>query len=344
MPAGPRVAQDRPMQAGVAEVRPPSEQGSSASAGGPVQHRFAFRGEGLALFTLILKNMLLTLVTLGIYAPWAKTERRKYMWQNIEIAGHRLRYHGTGRELFIGYAKVMLAYGTFIGLPMLIGWVAGKTTALIVQLGLALALLGVIPYAIWGARRYLLSRTSWRGVHFRLEGDAHAYAKMFIGGYLLTLVTLGFYGPHWMNRLYRAMTEASALGTRRFEYRGSDKQAFRIMAKGVLLTLVTFGIYGFWYQANLLRFHLENTWFDGAHGETDLKGTDMLMLTCIQIFGLVFSLGLAFPWIAGYSLQYVLSRTRFVGPIDFAHIYQAGARGDATADGLADVLDVGLAI
>jgi hypothetical protein len=55
------------MQAGIAEVPPVSEQGSSASAGGPIHHRFAFRGEGLALFTLILKNMLLTLVTLGIW-------------------------------------------------------------------------------------------------------------------------------------------------------------------------------------------------------------------------------------------------------------------------------------
>lgn len=332
------------MQAGNAEVPPPPDQPPAPAASAAIRHRFGFRGEGLALFTLILKNMLLTLVTLGIYVPWAKTERRKYIWQNVEIAGHRLRYHGTGKELFIGYLKVALAYGAFVGLPLLVNWLAGKTTGIIVQVLLALGLVAVIPYAIWGARRYLLSRTSWRGVHFRLEGDANAYAKALIGGYLLTIVTLGFYAPYWMNRLYRLITEASALGTRRFEYRGSDKEAFRIMVKGLLLSIVTFGIYGFWYQANLFRFRLENTWFDGAHGETELKGTDMMMLTCIQVFGLVFSLGFAFPWIATYSLNYVLERTRFVGPIDFAHIYQAASSGNATADGLADALDVGLAI
>jgi len=60
-----------------------------------IQHR----GTGGSLFVLVAKNLLLTLVTLGIYMPWARTERRKYIWQNLEIGGHGLRYHGTGVEL-----------------------------------------------------------------------------------------------------------------------------------------------------------------------------------------------------------------------------------------------------
>jgi uncharacterized membrane protein YjgN (DUF898 family) len=332
------------MQAGIVEVPAPEQVPAEANRGAVLRHTFAFRGEGLALFTLILKNMLLTLVTLGIYLPWAKTERRKYIWQNIEIAGHRLRYHGTGRELFIGYAKVLAAYGAFLGLPILINWAAGKTPALIVQITLVLGVIAVVPYAIWGARRYLLSRTSWRGIHFRLDGSASHYAKVLVLGYLLTIVTLGFYAPIWLNRMYRVMTDATAIGTRHFEYRGDDKEAFRIGIKGFLLTLVTLGLYGFWYQASLLRFHLENTHFDGARGQTDLSGSDFLMLTCIQVFGITFSLGLAFPWVASYSLQYVLARVRFVGPIDYARIYQAASTGNATADGLADALDVGLAL
>jgi uncharacterized membrane protein YjgN (DUF898 family) len=91
------------MQAGNVDGSPAPEKGSAQASGAAPRHRFAFRGEGLALFTLILKNMVLTLVTLGVYLPWAKTERRKYIWQNIEIVGHCLRYHGTGRELFSSF-------------------------------------------------------------------------------------------------------------------------------------------------------------------------------------------------------------------------------------------------
>ena len=55
-------------------------------------------------------------------------------------------------------------------------------------------------------------------------------------------------------------------------------------------------------------------------------------------------LGLAFPWVTTYSLRFYLARMRFVGPIRFAQIYQADSQGDASADGLADALDVGIAL
>jgi uncharacterized membrane protein YjgN (DUF898 family) len=161
----------------------------------------SFKGTGLTFFAVVLKNVLLTLLTLGIYLPWAKTERRAYLLQNTEIAGHRLRYHGTGKELLIGYLKVIAGYAAFIGVPAIVGAVAGKPTGAITQVGLALVLLPLVPFAIWGSRRYLLSRTSYRGVRFRLEGSAAAYTTSFIGGYLLTLITLGLYGPIWMNKL-----------------------------------------------------------------------------------------------------------------------------------------------
>ena len=68
------------------------------------------------------------------------------------------------------------------------------------------------------------------------------------------------------------------------------------------------------------------------------------MLTLLQIFGLTFTLGLAFPWITAYTLRFMLERLRFVGHIDFSHIYQVDSQGSASADGLADALDVGLAV
>ena len=56
----------------------------------PQSFRFGFHGEGGAFFLVLLKNVLLTLVTFGIYAAWAKTNRRKYIWSNVEIHGQRL--------------------------------------------------------------------------------------------------------------------------------------------------------------------------------------------------------------------------------------------------------------
>ena len=318
-----------------------------APAGAEVLN-FAFMGSGGAFFALVVKNMLLSLMTLGLYLPWAKTSRRQYMWQNIEVAGHRLRYHGTGRELFVGYAKVVLGYLIFIATPIAATKLLGKPVGISLQVLLSLALVAVIPFAIWGSRRYLLSRTSWRGIRFRLaDGSGHEakrFAKTMVFGYLLTLVTLGLYGPIWTNRMHAIMTNATALGTQPFAYRGEDKVVFKLALKAIPLILITFGIYSFWYAAKLLRYQADNTWFDGAHGELHIRGGELFQLMLMQIFALTFTLGLAFPWVTTYSLRFYLSRLRFVGPIQFARIYQADSGGDASANGLADALDVGIAL
>ena len=56
--------------------------------------RTSYHGTGQALFALVFKNLLLTILSVGCYLPWARTERRKYLWQNVEFDGHRLRYTG----------------------------------------------------------------------------------------------------------------------------------------------------------------------------------------------------------------------------------------------------------
>src|SRR5262249_36989146 len=122
-------------------------------------------------FTLVFKNLLLTLVTLGLYLPWARTERRKYLWQNIAFDGHRLRYHGTGRELIAGYLKVGLGYLVLIIAPMVLTKIH-KQAGLIAQIVGFLILFPLIPIAIYGSRRYLLGRTSLRGIRFGLEPGA----------------------------------------------------------------------------------------------------------------------------------------------------------------------------
>lgn len=310
----------------------------------PAVHKLSFHGTGGAFFLLMLRNLVLTILTVGFYTPWARTQRRFFIWQNVEIGGHRLRYHGTGKELFVGYLKVVAFYAVFTVCFLVAQRMGGQQAAAIVQGGFGLVVLVIVPYAIWGSRRYLLSRTSWRGVRFGLHGPARPFMGMFIGGYLLSLLTLGLYSPVWVNRMYRLFTTSSALGTQRFEYRGKDKDAFVIGVQGFLLSLVTLGVYSFWYRAALMRYQMSHTWFGGARGQSTITGGDLLVLTLLQLFALTATLGIAFPWVLTFSLNYTLERIRFLGPIDFGSVLQAPSSGDAAADDLADVLDVGLGI
>jgi uncharacterized membrane protein YjgN (DUF898 family) len=285
----------------------------------------------------------LTLVTLGLYLPWARTERRKYLWQNIAFDGHRLRYHGTGKELVAGYLKVGLGYLVLIVAPLVLSKI-DKRAGLVAQgVGLTI-LIPLIPIAIYGSRRYLLGRTSLRNIRFGLERGAAGYLGIFVGGFLLTAITLGLYGPVMQNNLRRYMTERTRYGSAAFGYDGSGSRAFSIAMKGGVLSLVTLGLYYPWFIAEMACFHVESTFIHGARGRLDLTGKDVFWILAASIFGTLFSFGLAFPWISTYVVRTVVSKVSFVGEIDYAAIEQRSVSGDAAADGLASALDVGLEV
>jgi uncharacterized membrane protein YjgN (DUF898 family) len=321
----------------------PLGAGAAVDAAGAPQevYRFRYHGDGTAFFFLLLKNILLTAITLFIYRAWAKTARRRYIWSNIEIHGQRLQYTGTGRELFIGYLKVAAVWLGLVLVPLLAGRIS-STAQVAAQGALALAVLPLIPFAMYWSRAYVLSRTSWRGIRCGLVGPATPYAQAFLIGNVLTVLTLGLYGPVVMNRLRTIMTNNSRLGSEPFGYDGRDRDVWLLCMKGLVLSILTLGIYYFWFQAALQRYQFEHTRFGQARGRFDLKGGQLLGLFLLNLFGSTLTLGLAFPWIATYSLRRVLESVSFVGPIDFGRVIQRAAGGSGTADGLADALGVDL--
>jgi len=53
------------------------------------------------LFVLFIINILLGVITLGIYRFWGKTRIRKYIWSRSSFRGEHFEYSGTGGELFV---------------------------------------------------------------------------------------------------------------------------------------------------------------------------------------------------------------------------------------------------
>ncbi len=67
----------------------------------------SYSGKGGEMFMLMMKNLVLTIITLGIYRAWAKTDFRRYVWGNVHFLGDRASYTGTGEELFKGWLKLI---------------------------------------------------------------------------------------------------------------------------------------------------------------------------------------------------------------------------------------------
>jgi len=302
-----------------------------------------FHGSGGSLFGIMIVNLLLTIVTLGIYSFWAKAKVRRYLYGQTSFAGDRFAYHGTGKELFFGalkaFALLIAFYAAFFAIARFVG--QGMAIAFI-YLGLA----AIIPLALYGSMRYAMSRTSWRGIRFSFRGRLGECYKQFLGSLLLTIVTLGVYAPFFHANMRRYWTNNTYLGNMPFAYDGKGKDLVWHFLLAILLTFPTLYLYWLWYGARQMRYDWGHTRFSTGKFSSNVSGGAILWLVVSNLVLLIVTVGLAFPWLMIRNIRFMLERTGLEGQINWAKI-TADARAPkvgATGEGLADALDVGVAV
>ncbi len=302
-----------------------------------------FHGTGGSLMKIHIVNLLLTLVTLGFYSFWAKVKVRKYFYNETEVGGDRFDYHGTGKELMIGWLKVSVVFIVVLGAmgAMQVVW-SGPMSELLANLVFYAGLLFLVPVAIVGSRRYRLSRSSWRGIRFSFRGHAKEFIRIFTPGALLSVVTLGLYTPYFDNKVREYLIDHSYFGTRKFNYDGQGSELFGPYLKASLLLFPTLGLYWFWFTPWKQRYYWSHTSFEGLRFSSDVTGGGLLGLSLGNFALLVFTLGLAWPWVLVRKAQYTMDHLAVQGSVDLSAIEQEAQAASATGEGMAEFLDTGL--
>jgi uncharacterized membrane protein YjgN (DUF898 family) len=305
-----------------------------------------FHGDGGSLFFLHLKNILLTIITFGIYTFWAKTEVRKYLYGQLSLGGDRFQYHGTGGELFKGWLKaagiyIVLSFGAqFIAAAIGVG-MDDMYVPLVAAAVLALSVLFfLIPLALLGTRRYRLSRSSWRGIRFSFRGKLGEIVKLYGPGSLLTLFTLGLYFPVFEMRMRTYLVNESRFGSAPFRFDGKASEVYGRMLLGLFLSLLTLGIYYPWYVAFKHRYYWSKTSIAGAHFESTVRGGDLFVFSLVNFFLLVITLGIAYPWVQAREMVFHTDRLVLHGTAEFNDVVQEMSTATATGAELAEMFDV----
>lgn len=159
-----------------------------------------FDGRRWPLFRLLLVNILLTVVTVGIYRFWAKTRVRRFFWRHTRLLGDPLEYVGTGSELFVGFLVAIVILVPIGGIYSLLQFLTLGTAGylpLVLDAAYYTLILFLIQVAIHRMRRYRLTRTAWRGIRFGLDGSSLRYALISFGYGLLSAATLWLAYP-WL--------------------------------------------------------------------------------------------------------------------------------------------------
>ena len=117
-----------------------------------------FGGTGGEYFRIWIVNLLLIMVTFGIYYPWAKVRKIKYFYNNTSIGGHALDFHAEPKKMLRGSLIVgvfFMVYSVAVDFSPVAGLIA-------IACFMALA-----PLLFRASMRFRLANTSWRGMRFR---------------------------------------------------------------------------------------------------------------------------------------------------------------------------------
>ncbi|HCK84255.1 MAG TPA: hypothetical protein DHW63_06980 [Hyphomonadaceae bacterium] len=170
-------------------------------------------------------SALLAIPTLTLFRFWERTIVRRHLWGETTIGGEPLEYTGKGSELLVGF---LIAIFTVV-LPLSIALVAVQLL-LPPEALLAVVLLAIYPImfvligmAIFLVRRYQLSRTVWRGVRFEQQGSSWSFGFLTLGYILLTIITLGWFGPAMQLRLEKRLWDNAYFGDMKFSYDNSKE-------------------------------------------------------------------------------------------------------------------------
>jgi len=181
---------------------------------------FGFTGTWRDYAPIAFTNLLLTIVTLGIYRFWATTRTRRYLWSRTRFIDEPLEWSGTGLELFIGFILVLVLFLIpFVFLQFGVQALIFQGYAgLAISFGaLAIVLLFYLSgVALFRMLRYRLSRTWWHGIRGGSDDKGWGYGWSYVWRNIVAMIPLYLLVPWAMTSLWNDRWNAMSFGPHPF--------------------------------------------------------------------------------------------------------------------------------
>lgn len=339
-------------------------------------HRPEFSGRAGEYFGIWFVNLLLSIVTLGIYSAWAKVRTERYFYANTRLAGASFEYLAS---------PIAILKGRLIAYAVVIAMAVSSKFAPFLYVALAFGVGILVPALIVWSLRFRARNSAWRGLSFRFDESAGAAYGPFMLWAWLTGLSLSLLYPVMKKRQHAFVVEGHRYGTRRFAYQGETSAYYEpygiavalwfllfvaIGVMGVMAgtaaaadaaptppkpTAATYAIIAAVYLGAfavmiLLRVRYTNLLWNSSRleshrFESTLRTRDMLWLYGSNLVAIVCTLGLAVPWamvrLARYRAEHFALHAN--GSIDDFVAASENRYGAGSAE-LVDALDVGVDI
>ncbi len=311
---------------------------------------FAFHGSGREYFKIWLVNIILTILTLGIYSAWAKVRHKKYIYGSVRLNGAGFEYLADPVKILKGrmIAGVFLVlYSTLSNLFPQIGFI------------FSLVLFPAVPWIVVRALAFNARNSALRNIRFGFSGRVKDAAKTFVLWPILVPLTLGILAPYAYYRQRKFIVENSSYGTTRFAFTATARDYYRLFLSasvplviGVCLVAaviffipplaVPAALALYLYLFALYSVKTTNLQFNSsqlaAHRfKANLRIKEYLALVVTNSLATALTLGLFYPWAKIRTLRYKFSRLSLItsGDIDTfiaGEQKQVGSVGEEMSD------------
>lgn len=195
--------------------------------------RIAFAGSGAEYFRIWAVNLLLSVVTLGIYSAWAKVRRERYFLNNTVLDGSPFDYHAD---------PVRILKGRIVVAVVVSGLAIASHLNPVVSAVASLLFLVLMPWMISRALRFRAHNTSWRGLRFGFDGTAGQAATAWLLWPTLVPLSLGLLFPQMIVAQWRYLLEHLRFGQAGFGLEARVGPIYRAMAAAGLCFALIAGI------------------------------------------------------------------------------------------------------
>lgn len=331
---------------------------------------FAFTGNGSEYFRIWIVNLLLSVITLGIYSAWAKVRRLRYFYGHTSVAGSSFGYHASPIAILKGR---LIAYAVVIVLGVL------AQVAPLAASALYFPLLMLMPIVFVRAFRFRAANSSYGGIRFGFDGlESEAY-HVFLFWPMTVPITFGLAYPYMTKRQREFFVGESRHGRSQFGLELPTSGVYRIYLLAALAMLVWFVVgvatfvgaaategirdpqaipgirvliaiallyAGIAVTAVAVRTAFENlvwnhTRLDQHRFESRLRAGQMFWLYATNVLGILVTLGLFVPWARVRLARYRAESLTLVpgGPLVSTSI-TGGLDAAATGAELSDAMDL----
>ena len=290
--------------------------GRSASVEHHAELPFSFTGRAGEYFGIWIVNILLSIVTLGIYSAWAKVRDKRYFYGNTRLNGSSFAYLASPIQILKGR---LIVFGFFV----LYAFCSSYYPSLIWVFVLAMFI--ITPWAVVKAYSFNARHSSYRNIRFNFTGGTMEAAGIYVLQTILIPFTLGLLIPYNAFRMKQFFIDHSQFGQAQFQFDGTKGAFYRIYVTAFLIFLPAFA--GLSYLVGMISFAIVEAQMTTLREDVpDEEAIAMMLKSLLQQIGpylglLPLLLGatiilmvLAYSYLSTSIQNYVVNNTRLAGP------------------------------